>query len=180
MQWLENIKTRTGFFMLQQQLDQVKKKPGLVTLNAAENIAILYDATFIEKEPPIHKYVTELKSQGKKIYTIGFVDMHQLPGNKKYSLQNDFCWHEKMNFFKLPQKAAYETFLKTDFDLLLNLYEKPILPLLALSAWSNAKFKVGPNFQDGLNYFDAMIDTGNEAGLTQLISQIDFYFKIIT
>jgi hypothetical protein len=85
-----------------------------------------------------------------------------------------------MNFFKLPQKAAYETFLKTDFDLLLNLYEKPILPLLALSAWSNAKYKVGPNFQDGLNYFDAMIDTGNDVGLTQLISQIDFYFKIIT
>jgi hypothetical protein len=179
MQWINTIKVNIGKFLLHRQLKTNTGISHITTIERAKHIAILYDATFIEQEQPIHRYISELKNAGKKVYTIGFVDMDKLPGNKKFSLQSDFCWHEKMNAFSLPHKPAFETFINTEFDLLLNFYTKPILPLLALSAFSKSKFKAGPLFEDGLNYFDAMIQTENSQSLQHLINDIHFYLNVI-
>lgn len=149
------------------------------SLNEAAHIAILYDATFIDKEPAIHRFVAQLKQEGKKVYTIGFVDMPKLPGNKKFSLQSDFVWYEKINTFKLPHRPAFETFLNTRFDLLINLYEQPTLPLMALSAWSTASCKIGPHLPNLLPFVDIAIDMGPKPEIEQIVDQTNYYLRII-
>lgn len=181
MQWIVDFKNTVGRWLLNRQVQiGPKVKRTYTPLSSANNIAILYDSTYIDKDAIIHQYVQQLRSEGKKVYMLGYVDMDVLPGNKKYTLQSEFCWHEKLNFFNLPDKQAYKTFLQNEFDLLINLYETNHLPLLALSAYSHAKYRVGPNINGGINYFDALIDVGESPKLTEIIRQIDFYLHVIT
>ncbi|MFN4971605.1 MAG: DUF6913 domain-containing protein, partial [Bacteroidota bacterium] len=119
-------------------------------------------------------------AEGKKVFMMGYVDMKTLPGNKKFSLQSDFCWHEKLTYFYLPDKQKFSTFLKTKFDVLITLAENPVLPLKALSAYSHAHYRIGPMIPGGLYYYDAMMDIKRSPDLATLIHEIDFYFKAIT
>lgn len=179
MQWLNQFQETIGLWMLRSKQPSQSTPKAMPSLNDAHHIAILYDATFIDKEPAIHRFVAQLKQEGKKVYTIGFVDMPKLPGNKKFSLQSDFVWREKMDIFKLPNKPAFETFVNTQFDLLINLYETPILTLMALSAWSTASCKIGPHIPNLLPFVDISIDMGTQPQLEHIIDQTNFYLRII-
>ncbi|MFA6260261.1 MAG: hypothetical protein WC760_02250 [Bacteroidia bacterium] len=149
------------------------------SLQDAKEIGILYDGLLLENEALIHKYAVELRSQGKKVFLLGYVDLKTLPGNKKFTLQSEYYSKEKLTPFNLPDKSKIGRFLEMEFDLLLNLYVTPILPMLALSAYARAKYRVGPNMPDGTEYMDAMIDTGNNNDIRFLIKQIDFYLRTI-
>jgi tyrosyl-tRNA synthetase len=49
----------------------------------------------------------------------------------------------------------------------------------AISAFSKAKYRIGSNVADNIDYNDAMIDTGSRNDLNYLIEQIDFYLRSI-
>lgn len=180
MQWLNDLRNRIGTFLLQRDAALHKRKRTFTPLTEAKEIGILYDSTYIDKDALIHQYVQKLRAEGKKVFMMGYVDMNTLPGNKKFSLQSDFCWHEKMNYFFLPDKQKFSTFIHNDFDLLITLAENPVLPIKALSAYSNAKYRIGPLIDGGLYYYDAMMDIKRSPDLATLIHEIDFYFKVIT
>lgn len=180
MQGLENIRNRLGTWLLHREVAATQVKRTYTSLESAREIGILYDSTYIDKDALLHQYVQKLRADGKKVYMMGYVDMPTLPGNKKFTLQSDFCWKEKLNPFNLPIRDKFDSFLKAEFDLLITLAENPVLPLRALSAYSRAKYRVGPNIPNGLYYYDAMMDTGINNDLQTLIHEIDFYLKAIT
>ena len=180
MQWIENIRNTLGTWMLHRDVAATKVKRTYSSLEAAREIGILYDSTYIDKDALLHQYVQKLRAEGKKVFMMGYVDMKTLPGNKKFSLQSDFCWHEKLTYFYLPDKQKFSTFLKTKFDVLITLAENPVLPLKALSAYSHAHYRIGPMIPGGLYYSDAMMDIKRSPDLATLIHEIDFYFKAIT
>ncbi|MFN9519211.1 MAG: DUF6913 domain-containing protein, partial [Bacteroidota bacterium] len=100
--------------------------------------------------------------------------------NKKFIPQTDLFFQQKHNYFYLPDKQNFSTFLKTKFDVLITLAENPVLPLKALSAYSHAHYRIGPMIPGGLYYYDAMMDIKRSPDLATLIHEIDFYFKAIT
>jgi hypothetical protein len=105
--------------------------------------------------------------------------MKQLPGNKKFSLQSEYFWQETLSPLNLPVKSKISRFIEMEFDWLLNIYTEPILPMLAVAAYSHAHYRIGPAIHGGVRYFDAMIDTGENSSLAFLIEQMDFYLKVI-
>lgn len=165
--------------MLSREIAERKKKSKMIGYEQVEHIGIVYDAAYIEKEGIVHQYANKLRSEGKKVFLLGFVDMKQLPGNKKFSLQSEYFWKETLNSFNLPVKNKLSRFLEMEFDWLLNLYLDPVLPLMAIAAYSHAKYRIGPAIEGGVKYFDAIIDTGDKQDLTFLIDQMDFYLKVI-
>ncbi len=89
---------------------------------------------------------------------LGFVNEKELPANKKFVLNSEFFWKTKLNGMNLPDKGKIGQFLQLEFDLLLNVYLEPVLPLMAIAAYSRAKYKVGPYIDGGLAYYDFMMD----------------------
>ncbi len=179
MQFIDQIRTTIGHLMLSREIAERKKKSKMTGFTQVEHIGIVYDAAFIEKENMVHQYANKLRSEGKKVFLLGFVDMKQLPGNKKFSLQSEYFWKETLNGINLPSKTKLSRFLEMEFDWLLNLYLEPVLPLMAIAAYSHAKYRIGPAIENGVKYFDAIIDTGNKKDLAFLIEQMDFYLKVI-
>ncbi len=179
MKLLEDIKNFLGKWHLHKVIKLKKAKNKLVAFNQVNHIGIVYNAETKEHEQMVAKYASELRAEGKKVFLLGYVDAKQLPSNKKFLLNSEFFWREKLNCFNLPIKGNIGQFLHLEFDLLLNLYQDPLLPMQAISAYSQAKYRVGSNVADNIDFNDATIDTGKRNELKFLIEQIDFYLRSI-
>jgi hypothetical protein len=179
MKLIEDIKNYIGRFILGREISAKKVKRKFISFNDVQHIGIVYNAEKKEDEALVSNYANQLRQEGKKVFMMGYVDTKQLHFSKKFMLNSEFFWKEKLNGFNLPEKGKIGRFLETDFDLLLNLYFEPSLPMQAISAYSNAKYRVGAKIEGGLDYIDAMIDIGTKKELPFLIEQIDFYLRNI-
>lgn len=179
MEFIEKIRNKVGHMKLLSEIRNDHRKRTFTSLEDALEIGIIYNGITRDDEQQIHQYANTLRSQGKKVFMMGFVDMKTLPGNKKFSLQSEYFWKEKLSPINLPDKGKIGRFLTIEFDLMLNIYQEPLLPMLALSAYASARYRVGPMMDGGTSYFDAMIDTGPDKTLSFLIEQIDFYLRTI-
>jgi hypothetical protein len=179
MKIVEDIKNYIGRWQLKQETGRRKQKSKLIAFDQVVHIGILYHADNKEHEQMIAKYAGELRAEGKKVFMMGYVDAKLLPPSKKFLLNSEYFWKEKLNGFNLPIKGKIGQFLQLEFDLLLNLYTEPLLPLQAIAAYSNAKYRVGSQIHNGLEFYDAIIDTGSQKSLRYFIEQIDFYLRQI-
>lgn len=179
MKIVEDVRNYIGRWQLRREMRHKKHASQLLSLMSAQHIGIVYNAEDKENEQIIQKYATDLRSEGKKVFMLGYVDLKQLPHSKKFLLNSEFFWKEKLNGVNLPVKGKIGQFLQQEFDLLLNLYQEPLLPMQAIAAYSNAKYRVGANIEGSLDYYDAVIDTGSRNDLRFLIEQIDFYLRNI-
>lgn len=179
MKLIEDIKNFIGRWQLEREISGKRNKRNLIPFSEVNHIGIVYNAESKENEQLVAKYAGELRAEGKKVFMLGYVDNKQLPHTKKFLLNSEFFWREKLNGFNLPIKGKIGQFLQLEFDLLLNLYNEPLLPMQAIAAYSNARYRVGAHLPGGLDYYDAMIDTGANRDLRYLIEQIDFYLRNI-
>ena len=72
-----------------------------------------------------------------------------------------------------------DVFIDTDFDILLDLSMKSMLPLLYIAGLSKAKFKAGSQSDDRKPHLDLMISLRQGDELDELIAQISYYLSII-
>jgi hypothetical protein len=179
MSFIKKIKNTLGHLLLTKEIAAHKKKSRMLAYEQVQHVGIVYNATYIEKEAMVHQYANKLRADGKKVFLLGYVEMKQLPGNKKFSLQSEYFWQETLSPLNLPVKSKISRFIEMEFDWLLNIYTEPILPMLAVAAYSHAHYRIGPAIHGGVRYFDAMIDTGENSSLAFLIEQMDFYLKVI-
>lgn len=180
MKLIEDIKNFFGRLQLQREMKSKPLKRNLVSFAEVNHVGIVYNADQKEHEQLVAKYAADLRAEGKKVFMLGYVDAKQLPHTKKFLLNSEFFWREKLNGVNLPIKGKIGQFLQLEFDLLLNLYQEPILPLQAIAAYSKAKYRVGAHINGGLDYYDAMIDLGQRnTDFKYLIEQIDFYLRNI-
>jgi hypothetical protein len=179
MKVIENIKNYIGRFKLNREIANKKIKRKRPVFNEVQHVGIVYNAENKDESETVTHYANQLRTEGKKVFMMGYVDMKQLPHNKNFNLQSEFFWKEKLDGFNLPIKGKIGRFLELDFDLLLNLYFEPLLPMQAIAAYSHAKYRVGSHIKGGADVYDAMIDVGNKKDLRFLIEQIDFYLKAI-
>lgn len=179
MKLIDDLKNYIGRWQLNREVKKAHKKNKRLSLEQAQHIGIVYNAESKENEQTVNQYANDLRAEGKKVFLLGYVNLKQLPQSKKFLLNSEFFWKEKLNGINLPIKGKIGQFLQLEFDLLLNLYHEPLLPMQAIAAYSNARYRVGAQMEDGLNYYDAIIDTGSKKDLRYLIEQMDFYLRNI-
>jgi hypothetical protein len=179
MKWIEQLKNYIGRWQLAREVKTKRIKRKLIPFSQVEHIGIVYNAALKDDELLVSKYAQALRNEGKRVFMLGYVDLKQLPHTKKFMLNSEFFWREKLNGINLPIKGKIGQFLELEFDVLMSIYREPLLPMQAVAAYSNAKYRVGPHLEYGLDFFDLMVDTGTEKGLPFLIEQLDFYLRNI-
>lgn len=103
MKFIEDIKNKIGRWQLDREV-QGRKAGQLVPFSDMKHIGILYDADWKDSEAAVQEYAGELRSEGRKVFLMGYVDQKQLPSTKKFVLNSEFFWREKLNGVNLPQK----------------------------------------------------------------------------
>ena len=179
MKLIEDIKNYIGRWQLEREIKGKRLKRKRIPFNQVNHIGIVYNAESKENEQTVTAYANKLRAEGLKVFMLGYVNQKHLPPSKKFLLNSEFFWNEKLNGVNLPIKGKIGQFLQIEFDVLLNLYYEPLLPLQAVAAYSKARYRVGPHIEGGVDYYDFMLDTGNRTDLAFLIEQIDFYLRNI-
>jgi hypothetical protein len=159
-----------------------------VNYDSAKSILLLFESDFSEKNPLIRKMIHKLKLDGKKVSAWGFVDKKEV----MTSILPDFkILHNKVtNTFKKPLPTYINEIENQEFDLLIDLTMRPIIPLQYIVMHANASCKTGLR-KKGQRIYDFVLDvdnlptsdtnesTDNTVDETYLFNKIIFYLKNI-
>jgi len=120
----------------------------------------------------IEKYKKRLETQGKS------VDVLYFQNNKSTSDQGYSRQHIKWN--GIPQHERIDAILAKEYDLLMYLYPEMEDHLRYLAILCNAKFKIGPSFEDCIHIFDLLIESRDLSNTEKFIGDIEKQLKQIS
>lgn len=172
---IKDIRTKLHNYFLTKELKTFKQMHESVDFVKAKTIGLLFDGTELSDRETIVKYAQQLKKQGKNTKLLAFIDGDQQNG--------DFVFphftYKNLDWALRPNTQAATDFQKQSFDILINLSPKNSLPLEYISAFSKAKFRVGP-LTDKTFCYELMIDTAKNDDLKGFIQQLSFFLNKIT
>lgn len=175
MEFIDQIKQKIGRFALAANRPEKVERHSQHYSNI-ETIGVLYEANKDDMEL-VKKYTAKLRSEGKKVFELGYFDQKELVFDINYTLHSEYIHKKHIRWTGLPIVDVAPGFKNEKFDLLLNLYTGDILPLFYVSLYSKAKFRLGKFAKNNMPFFDMMIDNGADMDLNNLIKQIDYYIK---
>ena len=94
----------------------------------------------------------------------------------KVAENNSMITVKDLNWLGFPRGGNIDTFLQTDFDLLLNTTVEPNFAMDVITALSAAFFKIGWD-REKLGFFDLSIDVSKNPDALYLAEQQIFYLK---
>lgn len=118
------------------------------------------------------KYKIRLESLHKSVDVLYFQN-DKSESTIGYSRQN-------VKWNGVPQHEIIDSILSKEYDLLIFLHPKMEDHLKYLAILCNAKFKVGPAFEDCTHIFDLMIEANEYTNTEKLIRTIDQQLKFIS
>lgn len=154
------------------------KQPNKFSFDDVKTVAILFDATDKGDYELMKKYVMYLREYRKKIMVIGFYSWKEVPDFAYSKLEYDFFSLKDLNLIGVPKPSFVDSFIKEDFDLLIDLNIKNHFPLKYISSLSKAKFKVGEYSKKNVAMYDLMIDIEQTRTLKYFMKQIDTYLDM--
>lgn len=141
----------------------------VVNYNDAKKVGVLYNAADPADVALVSKYIQSLQQKGKVVQGLAYI-----PDPKKaLDVTADHFTNKHVSWLFVPNSMDVQSFIKERFDLLVNLYTKPSLPLEYIAALSEAKYKVGRYIEDKTYCFDLMVYLDEQKNLGSMIKEVD-------
>lgn len=161
MKWTDQIKSRIGESILARKMRNHKRTPVICTIEEANNIGIIYNATEFVSFEIIRSLVKELTRDSRKVTVLGYVDSKKLIDHYLYRKGFDFFSKNELNWYFKPVSSVVDSFASEPFDLLINLSLEDYYPIRYITALSPALLKAG-RYSPDEQYLDFMIDIEKE------------------
>lgn len=170
MKAIEDFKYKQALKALSKVMASVSRRKMVQNLTTARNIGIVFnlpDQKTLDEVIALKKYFESLNIN---VQAIGYFPGKEVP---QY-----FTMHSKINIFDKnhinwygkPESALVDSFVATDFDILMDINFDETIPTRWISSVSKAKFKVG-----ALNYynnpFDLIVTVDRSKGLSYFCEQ---------
>ncbi|MFT4533552.1 MAG: hypothetical protein ACJA1A_000893 [Saprospiraceae bacterium] len=138
---------------------------GYSGINMCKSICIVANGSDDSSKSATENYKSKLESHNKSVDILYFID-NKSETEIGYSRQ-------AIKWNGVPQNEIIDSILSKKYDLLIFLY--PIMEdhLRYLAILCNAKFKIGPGFQEHNHIFDLMVDITDYSDTKSLIKNID-------
>lgn len=179
MSLIKKTQKSAAEYLLRKEHASVKRRVKASSLETAETVALLFDATNAEDFEVIKKFIKKLKESKKKVKALGYYDAKEIPVMMPSKLEYDFFTRKQLNWHLKPNDVVVDNFIKEPFELLINLSMDHRMPLLYVLALSHASFKVGASHPRYLNYYDFMIDLPEQTSLSEYLSLLEKYLTMI-
>lgn len=154
--------------VLKKQTKPIKRNP--LSLENAQWIGILFDATSIEHIEATTKYVDQLRKQGKQVRLLGYVN----DKSKEIALPFPYFSKSEVSLLHIPTGNAVENFMTQTFDILFVLHPKSTPLFEYIATLTDARLKAGP-FSAAKDTFDFMVDMSGQSALHYFINQLEFF-----
>lgn len=165
------IKSKIAQKLLSSQLGTVTREKKVFNLDSATSAGILWE---IDQRESFDRIEKELRSSGIETTGLCYFPIRNsvIPDEIKGFTRKQTTWSE------IPKIELAEDFIHQKFDILIDLTGQKHLPIIYLTALSEAAFKIG-YAGNGENYFDWNIEFGEQPETSQLAEQILYYLTRI-
>jgi hypothetical protein len=175
----KKIKNFFGKIILINQINAKNEKHAFMAFDKANEIGIIYNAEDMQNEKKVQQFANDLRSEGKKVYLLGFINQKEMPYKRVPHISSELFLNTSLTFFNLPDPDKIGRFLDIKFDVLFNIYNEETLALQGISVLSKAKYQLGAQMNHATKLFDMTIDTGTNKDLYYLAKQMEYYLKAI-
>ncbi len=167
--FIENIKQKVGIYLYQKKR-KVSTDRRFISLGNSNSFLIIFNAENSEN----YNAVKELKKRISELSAgkVTIVGYNNNGGNTDFisDSSNMFFTRDDFSFFYQPKSEDVKRLLDSSFDTMFMLSAQPVLPIVLLTRYINAAFKVGRN--NVCNDLDFMIDMPNETSIKVIGNQI--------
>lgn len=178
---LRSLREKIGNYFLSKEVKQLKRQPQVLNIAEANTIGIIFNCHNETTLTLVNKYVKMLREEIGvfNLKILAYFDEKEFPTYLDENKLIQSFGHQNLNWQLLPNGEKVEDFLKNDFDILIDLSVKDILPIKAITARAKAKMKVGKQIDSKTNLLDLMVNVSDSESVPDLIEQITHFLKMI-
>ena len=173
------IKKIAGNHYLNKHLPKNQRFRKIVNLDDAKTLGIIYELKDEQTYNHINRFVKLLQDKQITVKAIGYFDGNIRPIYAIEKLSLDYYDRKDLNWYAKPKGNYVSDFIKTDFDILIDLSLNELFQTKYIAGLSKAKFKVGKDGENNKAIFDLMIDINSKTTLDEFITLIIHYLSII-
>ncbi len=176
--FIANIKIKIGRIILARRMKKVQRNAQFRNFETSKKIGLIFNATEQSTYDKARKFIKLLKQKNLQVNALGFVDSKEVLDFFKSESDLNFFSRKNLNWFGKPNNPNTQEFIENQFDILIDLSLVEDFPILYIVGLSKADFKVGC-VKETANYYDFMIDLGEQKDLDVFIKQINNYLQMI-
>jgi hypothetical protein len=180
MEFLSSLRVRAGRSKLSGKMARITRKPSFLNFYNIKSIGIVWDASKTEDFSILSKFHQKMAEQNKDVKIFGYFPGKEFP-DKYTAIRFLTCIkRQEVSFFYCPVHPDTESFMKTKFDVLIDINFKKHFPLLYITSLSQAGLKVGlADSQPLASPFDLMISMKNPVDIEKYLEQVLYYLDMI-
>ena len=180
MKILLQTRQKMGCKLLRKKAAKVQRQKSYHNIDSAASIGLLFDSTVQANYFSARRFITSLVEAGKNVDALGMVLNEEMlryytpsPNIRLFSI-------EKTTLFGFPNNQHVEDFIKTDYDILINICTMENLCVDYVMGLSRAKFKVSIKFPEN-DFADFALEyNGRTPETDELINRIKQYLTVIS
>ena len=176
---IQTIKSKYGEYRLNQERKQLVRKRQSLQFNNSKDIALVFEATDEDELDLIKDFIKDLRDLKKNVKSVGYFNLKQVPPLQYSKLEYDFISQKELNWWHQPSDDFIKTFIREEFDILINLSIKNHFPLKYIASTSHAKFKIGILNDSNINDYDLLLDISKDSTIKNLLKQVKHYLNYI-
>lgn len=180
MDLFKNIRLKIGNALLHSKVSRTKRKASYNNIEMVKNIGIVWDASSTDDFACLSKFHQKMAENKAEVNILGYYSGNSLPNQYTAIRYLSIIKKEELNFFYHPLSTETTTFVNKNFDVLIDLNFKQLLPLKYISSLSNARLKVGL-FESGTanSTFDLMMELKNPINVEDYLNHVIHYLEMI-
>lgn len=172
---LTSVKNRIFQRLFQSKKYAHNRQRKTINWNQIKTIGFLIDGSDPVQLRLLLNKLYAYKSEGKKIELLGFVK--KLPPfeneNIKWVTKKDLSWAG------IPKMKSIQDFIEKDFDIVINTSILSTRPLEFISAFSNAKLRIGVFSENKTYCYDFMMHLDAHDDTFSYLDQVEHYLKLL-
>ncbi len=142
-----------------------------------KHVLVVFDSDEDERNTQIMQLVKELRHAGKNVEAWGYCDkkdvLNPTIAGVRILSRADLRWFERL------RKELVDDLQKANYDLLIDLSLRGMLPTRYISLWANAQFKAGRRVGKEPYVYNFMIELPADKDAAYLFDQIVYYLNNI-
>ncbi|MEM7552331.1 MAG: hypothetical protein AAF363_21780 [Bacteroidota bacterium] len=173
---IEGIGRRFLPWQLAKTLKQNQPPRENIDFQIAKEIGILFSSESNAKTELIEKFAESLRSQGKKVHMMAFVDKNSdIPSGGL-----DFFSYKDISLLGSLKNEKAIQFAKKDFDFLFCFDQHPSILIEQVLAMSKAHFRVGYyQSEEKRDFFELMVKLPKKSGDHGMIREMEYFTKYL-
>ncbi len=175
---INKVREKFSDIFFKKQYKKTHRKVGKFNFETSKNIGIVFLVEDAKSNATVDSFIEYLVKLNKNVTVLGYINKKEDLNHKlKYSHTLYYNYNET-NWFYKPTVGKVDKFIKTEFDLLIDLSLKHTKPIFFVTGLSRAGFKLSHYEKDLEEYIDLMINIKGKT-IEFYIEQIKHYIKIV-